>query len=131
MREKQINEALERMSMLNLSKQCINAFKKGKVWESEGYGALYEINEKEQKIVDEFETKNNAVVYHLIHNVFEFGECYTMLYVSKYKSEWQDDRNDIKDGYALVYVKNIDDDFCSEFGSVAIKSQFGGLVRIS
>ena len=44
MREKQIEEALKRMEMLHMSRQCINAFKRGDVWESEGMGALYECN---------------------------------------------------------------------------------------
>lgn len=131
MREEQRQEAIERMEMLSMSRQCINAFKKGKVWESEGIGALYEVNEKEQKIIDEFEEEHNAVVYHMIHNMFFFGECYTMLYVSKDKNEWKSDRQDLKEGYAFTYVKNIDDDICSEFGSVAIRPQIGGLVRIS
>jgi ferredoxin-thioredoxin reductase catalytic subunit len=130
MRENQTKEALERMVMLNMSRQCINAFKKGKIWESEGYGALYELNEKEQVIVDAFEKKYNAVAYHLIHNLFEFGECYSILYVSQDKSEWQEDRYDIEDGSAFVYVVNVDDKNCSEFGTIGIRPQFGGLVRI-
>ena len=131
MKEVQKEEALLRMQMLNLSKQCINAFKSGKVWESEGYGALYEVNEKEQEIINAFEKKYNGLVYHMIHNVFEFGECYAMLYVSNNPEEWSDDKNDLMDGYTIAYVKNIDDDFCSEFGSIAVKPSFGGLVRVS
>lgn len=130
MKDLQFEEALQRMQMLQLSKQCISAFKQGKVWESEGYGALYEVDDEEQKIINDFEKENNALVYHMIHNKFEFGECYSILYVSQYKSEWLDDRNDIKDGYALVYVKNVTDDICSEFGSIAIRPSFGGLVRL-
>ena len=131
MREQQKREALERMVMLKLSRQCINAFKSGKVWESEGYGALYEVDDAEQKLIDEFEAKYDCLVYHIIHNVFEFGECYTMLYVSSDKSEWQSDRYDLEDGYTMAYVKNVTDDMCSEFGSVAIRPSFGGLVRLS
>lgn len=131
MKEKQKREALERMVMLNMSRQCINAFKQGKVWESEGHGALYEVNDEEEKIVKEFEAKHDAVVYHMIHNVFEFGECYTILYVSKDVTEWNEDRNDLENGYAFAYVKNVDDDFCSEFGTVGIRPSIGGLVRVS
>ena len=66
----------------------------------------------------------------MIHNKFEFGECYSMLYLSNEESEWQEDLDLLSEGYVLVYVKNIDNDWCSEFGSIAVKSQFGGLVRI-
>ena len=104
-KEERFIEAIERMKLLKLDKQCIKAFKKGKVWESEGYGALYEVNDKEQSYIDEFEKEHEGwLVYHMIHNKFEFGECYSMLYVSKYKDEWQADKNDITNGYALVYV---------------------------
>ena len=113
-KEERFDEAIKRMKLLKLDKQCIEAFTKGKVWESEGFGALYEVNEEEQKII----------------NKFECGECYSILYVSSDKEEWQRDKEDIKDGYVFAYVENIDDDFCSEFGSIAIKPQFGGLMRL-
>ena len=131
MNEKQFIEAIERMKILKLDKYCIEAFTKGKVWESEGFGALYEINEEEQKIIDKFQQEHKGCyVYHMIHNIFEFGECYSILYVSPDTEEWQQDKEDISEGYVFAYVYNKDDEWCSEFGSIAVKSQFGGLVRI-
>lgn len=76
-----------------------------------------------------FEEKHNAVVYHAIHNYTEFGELLAFLYVSSEQDEWAYDRDDLKAGYACAYVKNLDDDCCSEFGSIGIRPQFGGLVR--
>ena len=132
MKKEQENEILERMKLLKLDKSCINALLKNhKVWESEGFGALYEVNEEEQKIVDKFQKEHKGcLVYHMIHNKFEFGECYSILYVSPDVDEWQQDKEDIKDGYVFAYVYNKDDEWCSEFGSIAVKSEFGGLVRI-
>ena len=131
-KEERFIEAIKRMKLLKLDNSCIEAFVKGKVWESEGYGALYEVNQKEQELIDNFEKNHpNCLVYHIIHNVFEFGECYSMLSVSPDTNEWQRDKEDIKEGYVFAYVENIDDEWCSEFGSIAIKSQFGGLVRLS
>lgn len=130
-KEERFAEALERMKLLKLDEPCVDAFKAGKVWESESYGALYEVNEEEQKIIDKFEHEHeNYLVYHMIHNIFEFGECYSILYVSPDTEEWQQDKDDIKEGYAFAYVYNKDDEWCSEFGSIAIKPSFGGLVRI-
>ena len=127
---KQKQEALERMKMLKLHGNIIKEFdKEGIVNLSENGGFLYWLDSDQQAIVDEFETEHDALVYHVIHDCTEFGELYSLLYVSKYEEEWEDDRNDLKDGYALVYVKNMDDDFCSEFGSIGVKPQFGGLVR--
>ena len=124
-------EALTRMTMLNMSRQCINAFKSGKVWESEGPGSLYEVNDEEQKIIDDFESTHGGMVYHMIHNVFEFGECYTILFVSNNKKEWTRDKYDLEDGIAFVYVKNVDEEWCSEFGYASIRPSIGGLVRVS
>lgn len=132
MKEKIYNECLRRMGKLNLSKQCISAFKHGKVWESEGIGALYELNEKEQQIVDNFEKNNpNYKVYHVIHNLFEFGEVYSLLYVDTYFDEWEYFDEDLKDNITFVYAYNCDDDICSEFGSIGIKNNIGGLIRTS
>lgn len=131
MLEKQREEAIKRMELLKMSRQCINAFKRNEIWESEGIGALYECNEKEKELIKEFENEYGGKVYHLIHNMTEFGELYSMFYVSKYEEEWEQDIEDLKDGYALVYVKNVDDDTCSEFGSIGFKTNIGGLIRIS
>ena len=54
---------------------------------------------------------------------------YALLYVSKNEDEWEYDKDDLKAGYPLAYVKNVSDDFCSEFGSIGVRQQFGGLVR--
>ena len=130
-KEERFIEAIERMKLLKLDKQCIEAFAKGKVWESEGFGSLYEVNDKEQQIIDKFEANHeNCLVYHMIHNVYEFGECYAMLYVSPDIDEWQQDKDYIEEGYVFAYVENIDNDWCSEFGSIAVKPSFGGLIRL-
>ena len=130
-KEERFIEAIERMKLLKLDKDCIEAFTKGKVWESEGIGALYQLRDEEQMIVDKFEAHHkDCLVYHMIHNKFEFGECYAILYVSPDTDEWQRDKEDIKEGYVFAYVENIDDDWCSEFGSIAVKPSFGGLIRL-
>ena len=130
-KEERFIEAIERMKLLKLDKECIEAFTKGKVWESEGFGALYEVNDEEQMIIDKFEAHHkDCLVYHMIHNVYEFGECYSILYVSSDKEEWQRDKDDIKECYIMAYVENIDNPCFSEFGSIVIRPQFGGLMRL-
>lgn len=131
MEEKIFNECLERMEILKLSKQCISAFKNGKIWESESIGALYEVNEEEQGIINNFEKEHEGYkVYHLIHNITDFGELYNIFYVSNVEDEWKEDKEDLKQDYAFVYVYNKSADWCSEFGSIAIKKNIGGLIRI-
>ena len=130
-KKERFDEAIERMKLLKLDTPCIEAFCAGNVWESEGFGALYQLSDEEQMIVDKFEAQyEDCLVYHMIHNKFEFGECYSILYVSSDKDEWEDDKANIKEGYVFAYVENIDDPWCSEFGSIAVKSQFGGLMRL-
>lgn len=130
MKEEIRNECLRRMERLNLSKQCINAFKRNEIWESEGIGALYEINDNEKEIVKEFETKNPGYkVYHMIHTMTEFGELYSMLYVGPQKSEWKYFNEDLDSGITFAYVHNNTDSWLSEFGSIGIKSNIGGLIR--
>lgn len=126
---RQFDEALKRMKMLKLSPQCIKAFKNGKVWLSEGIGYLYEVNDQEQKMVDEFEKKHNAKVYHVIHNRTQFGELYSILFVSQYEEEWEMDVEDIKQNIVFVYVLNKTYDDFSEFGSIMIRPNIGGLIR--
>jgi hypothetical protein len=129
-RQEQKIEAIERMKLLKLHENPIRDFEKEDVInQSEHGGILYWLDDKQIELVKEFETKHNAVVYHVIHNYTDIGEMISLLYVSDKKQEWGYDRDDLKDGYACAYVINLDDEWCSEFGSIGIKPQFGGLVR--
>ena len=129
-------EAINRMKELGLFVPCIKAFKRDEVQLSEPTGGLYEFSSDKELTakVQEFEQENNALVYHVIHTPAmidgEAMEMYNFLYVSDYQEEWEMDQNDIKEGYALVYVWNKTIDYFSEFGSIAVKEKFGGLVRI-
>ena len=128
--EEKKTEALERMKMLNLYPNIIREFERDNILNlSENGGFLYWLSDEQKQYVSEFETEHNALVYHVIHNCTEFGELLTFLYVSDSKDEWGFDRADLKDGYACAYVKNLDEEAFSEFGSIAFKQQFGGLVR--
>ena len=127
--ERKKQEALERMKMLNLFENAIRDFQQDNKVNMSECGFLYWLDDEQTKLVLEFETEHNALVYHVIHNYTEFGELLTFFYVSDHEEEWEYDRADLKDGYACAYVKNLDEDAFSEFGSVAFKEQFGGLVR--
>ncbi len=127
--ERKKQEALERMKMLNLFENAIRDFQQDNKVNMSECGFLYWLDDEQTKMVSEFETEHDALVYHVIHNYTEFGELLTFFYVSDHEEEWGYDRADLKDGYACAYVKNLDEDAFSEFGSVAFKEQFGGLVR--
>lgn len=130
-------EAINRMKELGLFAPCIKAFKnRDEIQLSELTGGLYEFSSDKELTakVQEFEKENNALVYHVIHTPAmidgEAMDMYNFLYVSDYQEEYEMDNADIKEGYVLAYVWNKTIDYFSEFGSIAVKGRFGGLVRI-
>ena len=126
-------EALKRLHMLNLHPNVLRDFKQGTLNRSDrgkfGPLTIGALSDKEQEKVKEIEEEYGITVYHMTHERMEFGELYDLLYVSSHKDEWERDRQDLKDGYPCVYVLNMEDPFCSEFGSIGIRSVGGGLIR--
>lgn len=131
MKEKMRAEAIERMKILNLHPNVLNEFKnENKINFSEfNLGILYWADEKQMQYVKAFEEKYDCIVYHLIHDITSIGELLTMLYVSKNEEEWEEDRGNLKKGYAYAYVENITDELCSEIGGVMIQQKNGGVIR--
>lgn len=130
MKAKQRTEALKRMELLKLHENVIDDFKEISLLnQSELGGILYWVEGEMEKKIREWEEKTGNLVYHVIHDYTEFGELLSLLYVSTYEDEWETDREDIQDGYALAYVMNLTDDWCSEYGSIGIRPQWGGVVR--
>jgi len=130
-KQEQLDEAIERMKMLNLHQNTISELKDDNLLNmSEDIGILYWVEKDEHKIlVKEFEIKYNAKVYHIIHNYTQFGELLSMLYVSDSINEWELDRNDIIENCPMAYVANVDDSLLSDIGHIGIKQSMGGLVR--
>lgn len=137
LRQKQKAEALERMKSLKLAKNVIKSFKdEGVIYYSENQGGPFQgilywlSNEPDYvKLVDEFEKKYNSTVYHAELSHLVFGDCLSLFYVSDTEEEWEMDREDLQDGYAFVYVVNLDDPDCSEFGTIGVRPINGGVVR--
>ena len=130
-REEMKKEGIFRMKMLNLLSGVVDTFEKDdKLFKTEGQrGILYDLDDAEIKMVKEVEEENEGLVYHVIKTFTEFGTLLNMLWVSKYKDEWEMDRTDIDDGLTFAYVKNLDAEYCSEFGSIGIRPLIGGVVR--
>lgn len=129
--EKKKQEAIQRMKALGIYSATIKQFKGGMVSYSEPpLGANYWLDEEQLKIVKGFEEEHNALVYFIVRSYTEFGNLDALLYISDYEEEWEMDREDINDGYAVAYVYNYDVPYFSEMGSIAVQGRFGGLVRI-
>lgn len=126
-------EALKRMKTLNLHHNCIEAFnERNEVWISEMYGTLFDLSQK-QYIIDEIKHLQDMykiLVYHCILTKTEFGTLITMFYVSNEKEEWEYDNDDLLHNCSCCYVLNLEDDLCSEFGTIGFKKINGGLIRI-
>lgn len=133
-KENKKKEAIKRMKELDLFGPCINAFEdRDEVQLSEMTGGLYEFssNAELNERIEDFEDEYDALVYHVIHTYTQFGELYHFLYVSDHEDEWDMDWEDIKDNYVMCYVWNVDDELCSEFGTIMVRQKFGGLTRIA
>lgn len=126
--------ALSAMKSLDIYAPYIKKFEKdGTITLFERFGGYYidEYNEPELlKKIKDFEAETGSIVYAVTHEMFMFGECYSFLIISKYEEEWDRTLEDIKDGYAWSYVWNKTDDYCSEFGTIAVKSFGGGIARV-
>jgi hypothetical protein len=133
-RENKKAEAIKRMKALDLYGPYIKAFeKKDEIFLSEMTGGVYEFHDDAElnAKVKEFEEEYNALVYHVIRTMTQFGELYSFLYVSDHSDEWEYDNNDLAEGYAYAYVWNKIDEWCSEIGSIGVRGKFGGIVRVA
>lgn len=131
MKEKQRLEAIERMRMLGIHENAIEEFEEeGKIYKSETIGFLYWLNDEEEKLIKNWEEETGNMAYHAIFNNTLFGRMLSILYVSKYEEEWEFDRRDIENNMPIAYVMNLDDEMLSEAGTIVIKRNIGGLIRI-
>ena len=126
--------AINAMKSLDIYKPYIKKFEKdGTATLFERFGGYY-IDEHQEpellKKIREFEEETGSLVYAVTHEMTEFGELYDFLIVSKDEEEWEDTLEDVKEGYAFVYVWNKTVDYCSEFGTIAVKSFGGGIARV-
>lgn len=129
-REEMEQEAVDRMRIFKMLPQVISDFSENRLYRSETQiGILYWLSDEEKAMVQDFENRTGKLVYHLIKSHTTFGTLYNFLYVNSNDDEWSADREDILEGYQLVYVKNMDAGDCSEYGGICIEMRNGGLVR--
>ena len=125
-------EAIKRMKILKLHKTTIKEFEEyNKLNKStKGLGILFWLTDEEKEIVEKFEKKHNVLVYHVIETFSNLGHTYDLLFVSKYKDEWDIDNEDLKLGYALSKTEVVDYDTNSESGYIGIQPINGGVARV-
>ena len=132
----QKGKAIECMQQLDIYKPYIKKFEKdGTVTLFERFGGYY-IDENQEpelfKKIREFETETGSLVYAVTHEIFEFGEYYNFLCISKYEEDWDYSvETTLQGSYVWSYVWNKNNDICSEYGTIGVISFGGGIQRIA
>lgn len=132
-KEQRKEQAVKLLNQLAVYKPYIKGFEQAdNVCFFENFGGFWVYQEPEiEKKMKEIEKEYDCTVYAVTHEYTDFGECYDFLIVGNYKSEWKSLVCKINGGFnVFAYVWNKTDDFCSEFGTVGIKSFGGGIKRI-
>jgi hypothetical protein len=133
-REEKKVEAIRRMEKVGYWKRAKEAFRRqNKVFVNEPpVGAVYDLEPDLADKVREFEEEYDALVYMVVRSFMWFGVCDSLLYVSDHEEEWDQDMDDLRNGYAFTYTINKDAPDCSEFGTIGIRLGAGaGLVRVA
>lgn len=123
-------EAIRRMKKLRLFESCIEKFKKGQLQMSEN-GILFDLSPDVKKMVEEHEKELGYIIYHIIHSYSNIGETYECLFVSNYANDWIHERNMIEENIVYAWVINKTFPDCTEAGSIMVRNNYGGLIRIA
>lgn len=127
-------KAIELLKRMGIYKPYIQGFRDSdKVCFFERFGGYWAEQEPElYEKMKSLEKKYNCLVYAVTHEYTEFGELYDFLIVTDYPKEWEDLVYSQGSYHtAFAYVWNKDDDQCSEFGSVTVRSFGGGIARVA
>lgn len=127
-------KAIEIMNKLDIYKPYIKGFEENnQICFFENFGGFWAYQEPELMAkIKEFEEKYNVLVYAVTHEFLEFGECYDFLYIPDYEEEWGEILYSQSNYYYVsAYVWNKDCEWCSEFGTIGIRSFGGGIKRVA
>jgi hypothetical protein len=126
--------AVECLQKLDIYKPYIRRFEvAGIPCFFERFGGFYVDQEPELLAkVKEVEEEYGCLVYAITHELFIFGECWSMLCVSKHTKEVLDCLvpGVTNHFYAFSYVWNKSDNLLSEFGDIVVQALGGGIRRI-
>lgn len=127
-------KAIELLKKLDIYAPYVEGFEeKDMVCFFERFGGYWvfqepEVEQKMRAIEEQF----GFTVYAITHEYTEFGECYSFLYVSKYKEDWKYTlTSDHGTYYAFAYVWNKTYEECSELGTIGVRSFGGGITRVA
>lgn len=128
MEQKFYEESIKRMELIGLLGEVIKEFKnKGTTMCSDIMEAKpRHLTAKEKQIIREFESTYKGFVYHAIKDAYGM---LSLMFVSGYEDEWEDEIKCLNDRVPIVYVYNSEDPLFSEFGAITLKRFAGMLYR--
>lgn len=132
-REEMKQEAIKRMKALGVYPETIKQFEKENLISisEPPVGAFFWVEGDDLEYIRAIEERFGGMAYCAIRSYTEFGTLDSFLWVSDAKEEWGYDWEDIPDNYVFCYVRNREADFCSEFGTIAVRKTIAaGLQRI-
>lgn len=126
-------EAIRRMKMLGLNDKIIEKFEKDNI-----ITCSYQQTDFEPYVKEFQDSHPSDLVYHVIESSTGFGRILNILFVSKYREDWDFELRmvnikgtNLKAYYPMVYARNITDDMLSDLGTIGVLNINGNLLRIS
>lgn len=129
-------QAIKQMKALKLNNKVIEDYiKEGKIYKSTNIKPyIEEIPEEEKKLIEDFEKKNETIVFHVINVKSQILNQYEILFISKNKENWKDDVVDNKNGFiisnTIVINTKLNKQIVNEIGIIGIENNNGGVYRV-
>lgn len=126
-------ECIKRMKLLKLDKKIINDFSKlDKIYISDINTGYSQINEKIEKLIQDYEKDYKIKIYHVIQNSSQHNNTLFFLYVNCNPNEWKNEKRDIADGFidALIYKVIITRTIFKQKRTIGINMDNGKICKI-
>ena len=127
---------MEVIEQLKLNNKVIEDYmKEDKIYKSTNMKPyIEEIPEEEKKLIEDFEKKNETIVFHVINVKSQILNQYELLFISRNKENWKDDVVDNKNGFiisnTIVINTKLNKQMVNEIGIIGIENKNGGVYRV-
>lgn len=129
-------QVIKQMKALKLNNKVIEDYmKEDKIYKSTNMKPyIEEIPEEEKKLIEDFEKKNETIVFHVINVKSQILNQYELLFISRNKEKWKDDVVDNKNGFiisnTIVINTKLNKQMVNEIGIIGIENNNGGVYRV-
>lgn len=123
-------DSVKCMELLGIDKTAIETFEnEGKVTIVDYDGTTREADAYEEKMIEATESKYPTTqVYYGIYSDTKFGKLLSMLITND--EDAKAIRADAKCSFPYAWVINLDADWCSDYGAIAVDNRMGTLIRV-